>query len=170
MEVRHLYRPDPDRSGLDHSSRGLRMTSTTVTVDVSYGQISVFVSTLRQPFDDWTDRHFAQGFAWRPRSVSFRALVEAEPHSVEIEIADHAGPLSVDAVRVTEVPFEVPANGVIEVASISDSVLLSLPAGRFLLRCELSGPKTIVASECILSLHGKTPHISPSFSQTKICR
>lgn len=116
------------------------MASTIVTVDVSYGQIAVFVSALQQPFNDWADKHVAQGFAWRPGSVSFRTLVETGPHSVEIDVAEHAGAISADAVRVTEVPFEVPPDGVVEVASISDSVPLSLPAGSFLLRCAFLKP------------------------------
>ena len=115
------------------------MSSETVTVEVTYCQIAIFSSALKQPFNDWTDRHVAQGFAWRPGSVSFRTLVEAGPHSVEIAVVEHASAVSADAVRAIEVPFEVPADGAIEVASISDSVPLSLPAGPALLRCEFLG-------------------------------
>lgn len=113
--------------------------ASTSNLEVSYGQLVVFASALRQPFNDWTDQHVAQGFAWRPGSVSFRTLVEAGPHSVEINIVDQVGAVDPDAVRVIEVPFDVPANGAIEVGSISDSVPLSLPSGTFLLRCEFLG-------------------------------
>lgn len=116
------------------------MAFSTATVEVTFGQVAVFASALQQPFNDWTDGHVAQGFAWRPGSVSFRTLVEAGPHSIEICVADHAGLVSADAARAIEVPFEVPADGAIEVGSISDSVSLSLPAGVFLLRCEFLRP------------------------------
>ena len=112
----------------------------TVTVNVSYSQLAIFARALQQPFNDWTDEHVAQGFAWRPGSVSFRTLVEAGLHSVEIHVVDHAGTVSADAVRATEVPFEVPADGEIEVGSISSSIALTLPPGLFLLRCEFLRP------------------------------
>jgi hypothetical protein len=107
-----------------------------VTVDVSHGQLAVFASSLQHPFNDWTDRHVAQGFAWRPGSVSFLTLVESGLHSIEIKLAEHVGALHDDAVRAIEVPFEVPADGAIEVGGILNSVPLSLRPGRCLLRCE----------------------------------
>lgn len=112
------------------------MASTTFNIDVSYSQIAVFLSSLQQPFNDWTQRHVDQGFAWRPGSVSFRTLVESGTHLVQLEVADHAGPVDAAVVRAIEVPFEVPAGGDIEVSSISDSVPLSLPPGHYSLRCE----------------------------------
>jgi hypothetical protein len=114
--------------------------TTKVSVEVSYGQLAVFASSLKQPFNDWTDRHVAQGFAWRPGSVSFRSMVEAGQHSVEIDVANQVGAVHHDAVRAVEVPFEVPADGAVEVGSIADTVPLSLPAGSFLLRCEFLRP------------------------------
>lgn len=110
--------------------------TTTINFEVSYGQLAVFVTTLKQPFNDWTDRHVAQGFAWRHGSVSFRPLVECGPHLAEIEIVDHMRPLHPDTVRAIEVPFDIPADGAIEIGSITETIPLSLPAGSFLLRCE----------------------------------
>ena len=110
--------------------------ASTVKVDVSYSQLAVYASALQQPFNDWTDRHVAQGFAWRLGSVSFRTMVEDGSHLVEIDITDHVGAIHPDAVRVIDTPFEVPEDGKIEIGSIYDAVTLSLPAGSFLLRCE----------------------------------
>jgi hypothetical protein len=115
------------------------MAEVSFDLDVSYSQLSVFWSSLQQPFNDWTQKHVDQGFAWRPGSVSFRTLVEAGWHSVQVDIDDHAGPVSQNAVRVIEVPFEVPVDGNIEIASISNSIPLSLPAGGYSLRCEFRG-------------------------------
>ena len=110
--------------------------ATTISLEVSYGQLAVFASSLKQPFNDWTDQHVLQGFAWRHGSVSFRSMVEAGQYSVEIGVANHVGSVHPDAVRVIEVPFEVPADGAVEVGSIAEAVPLSLPPGPFLLRCE----------------------------------
>lgn len=110
--------------------------ATKIDVDVSYGQLAIFLSSLKHPFNDWSDQHVAQGFAWRPGSVSFRALVEAGRHSVEIDVVQKLGAPKSDALRVVEVPFEVPSDGAIEIGSIAESVALSLPAGTFQLRCE----------------------------------
>ena len=106
---------------------------------VSYGQIVIFARDVRNPFNDWSERHVAQGFAWRPGSVSFRTLVESAEHSVEVEVVDHAFPVATSVIRAIEVPFRVPASGKLEVASVSDSVLIDVPAGSYSLRCELFG-------------------------------
>lgn len=114
------------------------MTTTRFNLEVSHSQIAVFRSSLKQPFNDWTQRHVDQGFAWRPGSVSFRTLSESGPHEVEIGLTDQG--VADAAARVIEVPFEVPADGAVEVATISDSTPLILPAGRYCLRCELFDP------------------------------
>lgn len=107
---------------------------------MAYGQLSIFASSLQQPFNDWTERHVAQGFAWRPGSVSFRSMVESGQHSVEIGIVEHVGDLDPEAVRAVEVPFDVPTDGFVEVGSVAETVPVSLPAGPYLLRCEFLHP------------------------------
>jgi hypothetical protein len=112
----------------------IRMTIT-IKFEVSYSQLAVFASALSQPYNDWSDRHVAQGFAWRPGSVSFRTLSETGSHVVEIDLVDHTGGMHPDRVRAIEVPFDVPDDGAIEIGSIAETVPLALPAGSFLLRC-----------------------------------
>lgn len=108
----------------------------TKTVHVSYSQLAVFDGALSQPFNDWTDQHVAQGFSWRPGSVSFRALVESGLHRIFVRVVQHLGEVEQQALRVIEVPFQVPPGGTVEIGSISDLVVATLPAGRYLLRCE----------------------------------
>jgi hypothetical protein len=112
------------------------------TLNVSYSQVAVFDSSLSQPFNFWTDKHVAQGFAWRPGSVSFCTLAEAGPHSVEVLVTSAEVEVSSDAIRVIQVPFEVPATGAIEVASIADSVPLSIPSQMYALRFECLRPNS----------------------------
>lgn len=135
--------------------------STTFGFELSYGQLAVFASSLKQPYNDWTDQHVSQGFAWRPGSVSFRSMVEAGRHAVEINIANHVGAIHPNAVRVVEVPFEVPADGAVEVGSIEETVPLTLPAGSFLLRCEFMRSTANSEAHVRLTFAKKdTPHFA----------
>lgn len=83
-----------------------------------------------------------QGFAWRSDSTSFRTIVDAAVYDVEIYVLNKQGLVRKNAVRVIEVPFTIPPNEAIEVASISDAFNLNLPPGKFLLRCEFLDKKT----------------------------
>lgn len=113
------------------------MASTSISLFVSYSQLCVFLSELPQPFNVWLQTHVDQGFSWRRGSAGFRTLEESGQHLVDLEVSKHPIETSADAIRVTEVPFDIPVDGNIEVASISDSVAMTLPAGLYTLRCEL---------------------------------
>lgn len=113
------------------------------SVEISYSQFAVFPLGLENPFSDWSNDQVAQGFAWRPESVSFRTILDAGPHDMEIAISD--GPLTIgqNALRVVRVPFRGPADGRIEIASISDGIEADLPPGLYQLQCEfLSEPES----------------------------
>lgn len=104
-------------------------------VEISYGQLAIFDSALEEPFNDWTDRHVAQGFAWRRGSVSFRT-VEEGTHIVHVGVVDKFKTLDESTVRAVDVPFTVPVTGDLEVGSIGGTTPLSLPPGTYMLRCE----------------------------------
>ena len=108
----------------------------TFRVFVSYSQPSVFDPSLANPFNNWTRVHVAQGFAWRPGSVSFRTLSESGVYDVELLLGEGGRPILPYVLRAIEVPFRVPSNGALEVASISDGQRLELPAGPYQLRFE----------------------------------
>jgi hypothetical protein len=107
-----------------------------IAVKVSCGQLAVFERAIQIPFNGWTEKHVAQGFAWRSGSVSFRTLVESGLHDIEIVTTDHCAAVGNESVRVIDVPFEVPANGAIEIGSIADTAPVTLSAGTYRLRCE----------------------------------
>jgi hypothetical protein len=113
------------------------MQSTAVTLEVSYSQLAVFHRGLESPFNEWKDGHVAQGFSWRPGSVSFRTLEWGGTHRVEVVVRETVGSVSSEAVRAIDVPFVVPDDGAVEVASIADSAVVMVPPGLYLLRCEL---------------------------------
>jgi Competence protein J (ComJ) len=99
------------------------------SISVSYQQIAVFLGELDQPFNDWTERHVAQGFSWREGSVSFRTPNDG-PMCVSVGRGGGFSP-SPDAVRVIRVPFVVPSTGGVEVASIADSCELGVTPGLY---------------------------------------
>ena len=100
------------------------------TIDVSYSQIAVFPANLAQPFNDWTTEHVQQGFAWRREAVSFKTLRESGMVEVfwDVKAAVNLRP---DSIRAIGVPFLVPAEGLIEIASITDGHQIQLVGGHY---------------------------------------
>lgn len=107
-----------------------------LTVSVSYAQLSVFDGSLDRPFNDWSEKHVVQGFAWRPGSVAFHTLEDDCDHIVVVSLELGEADPSRDAARVIDVPFEVPASGAIEIGGIFDSTALEFPPGTYQLRFE----------------------------------
>ncbi|MEM7246543.1 MAG: competence protein ComJ [Acidobacteriota bacterium] len=127
-------------------------------VDVSYTQLCVFRADLDEPFNDWEPTHVAQGFAWREGSVSFRTF-ENGGHRVVVREQDDPPSLASETVRAIVVPFDVPEEGRVEVASIADGFELVLPAGPHALTCEIGERKG--ASWCRLTFV-RTEHVEPA--------
>lgn len=98
-------------------------------LQVSYAQIAVFDDQVREPFNDWTDRHVAQGFSWRRGSVSFKTLIDSGNAAVEWSIERRFEPR--DGVRVISVPFSFQSKGCIEIASITDGRKTGIRAGDY---------------------------------------
>jgi hypothetical protein len=128
------------------------MATTSFFLSVSYSQMSVFDSAFDAPFNDWTDRHISQGFAWRDGSVSFRTIEGGGRRLVEVAVLSRDVELSSDAARIIQVPFQVPASGSIEIASIADSIPFKLPSGVYQLRFE-----------CFRQVSGSEPRIKLTF-------
>jgi hypothetical protein len=106
-------------------------------IDVSFLQLAIFGSSLEQPFNSWSDAQFAQGFSWRPDSISFRTL-EDGPHTVTVLFSRELPIPSVAAVRAITVPLEL-SDDEIEISSISDSVRMRALPGRYQILCEFRG-------------------------------
>jgi len=107
---------------------------TAFSLQVAYSQVAVFNGDLSDPFNDWTAAQVAQGFSWRPGSVSFQTRIEAGPVAVDVKTATDAPPLS--GIRVISVPFTVSKAGEVEVASIADGQVLTIPPGDYQLLFE----------------------------------
>lgn len=102
---------------------------------LSYSQLCIFHSSLSQPFNDWSDRNFSQGFSWRDGSASFRALVEDGEHQVNLFVEEPVPEIAENVVRAFRVPFDN-VDGNIEIASISDSAPIEVPSGVYSLQVE----------------------------------
>ena len=105
------------------------------SIYLSYSQFCVFLSSLDQPYNDWSDRSYAQGFAWRLGSASFRSLVDEGNHITNFFINEHVPAISADVVRAFKVPFAVRDRN-IEIGSISDSISLEMAEGDYSLQVE----------------------------------
>lgn len=111
------------------------MAKLAIKLYISYSQVCVFLTSLEEPFNDWSDRNYTQGFSWRPGSASFRALTESGDHQVNIFINESVPSLPETCIRAIKVPFDAD-DGNIEFASISDSTPLKIPAGNYSLQVE----------------------------------
>jgi Competence protein J (ComJ) len=116
------------------------MSSVEFHILVSYSQVTVFDHSLERPFNQWTDKHVAQGFSWRTGSAAFRTISEGGRHLVIVTMGVAEDVRPPNAVRIIDVPFEVPADGTVEIGSISDSSLLEIPSGKYRLRFECYRP------------------------------
>ncbi|AMK76516.1 MULTISPECIES: competence protein ComJ [Methylomonas] len=111
------------------------MSKLGLNIYLSYSQLCIFASSLAQPFNDWSDRNYSQGFSWRPGSVSFRALFADGDHKVNLFINEPIQKLGTECIRAFRVPFES-FDGKIEIGSISDLSPLEIPAGKYSLQVE----------------------------------
>lgn len=111
------------------------MANLVLQVYLSYSQICIYLSSLSNPFNDWSERNFTQGFAWRDGSASFRALTEEGDHKINLFINEPVPDIGNSVVRAIKVPF-ITSDGNIEIASISDSTQFEVPPGKYSLQVE----------------------------------
>lgn len=102
---------------------------------ISNAQIAVFDPDLENPFNDWNDRHYAQGFSWREGSVSF-AIPDGDIAFVEMLAEKDLSHFSGKPSRVILVPFDLPKDHVV-IGSIMDEQTMVLGAGKYQLTFEL---------------------------------
>ena len=107
---------------------------------VSYYQIALFDRNLDDHFNDWRPEHIRQGFAWRPRSVSFGTL-DILNMLIQVQLADTVH-LRSDTVRAIRVPFSVHPGARIDVAVVADKRGVHVPPGEYALTFEHGIDKT----------------------------
>lgn len=123
----------------------------TFTLDISYAQIAVFSPDLENPFNEWTQVQVDAGYAWRSDSVSFRTYSDG-PHRVRLLVAPEFPRPHDAASRMLDVTIDVSGSCQIEVASIAESRVFSLPDGRYRLRFEYLPVSEVGSPLVMLSL------------------
>lgn len=99
----------------------------------SYAQLAVFNPKLTNPFNSWQPHHFAQGFSWRPESVSFRLLDEFGLAQIKVLLSSQIE-IDPEAIRAILVPFSVDLSNVVEIASVDhDSKEVHVSKGEYAL-------------------------------------
>ncbi len=127
---------------------------------VTYSQVAVFLHGMRNPFNDWLPIHVDQGFSWRKGSVSFMTLVETGELRIRFEHST-APKIRDDARGAIQVPFHVPVNERIEIATISEGRVINVPPGSYALLYQ-TGVDSAGAMWCIFSFgpsEGPSPTI-----------
>jgi hypothetical protein len=97
----------------------------------SYGQFMVFDQNVKLPGCDWTDEHFAQGFARRESTACIRALRESGQVNVRASATPYVA--KDEYVRVIAVPFTV-ESGVVVVEGpeeMGTERTIKLPPGNY---------------------------------------
>ena len=99
------------------------------TLEIAYSQIAVFNSGLAQPFNNWTEPHFNQGFVWRPQSVSFRTAARTGKGTINV---DRVGAVQLrgDAVVAISVPFKLDEPS-LEIASVFEGEVVAFEPGEY---------------------------------------
>ena len=128
------------------------MAKLVLKINLSYSQLCIFLSSLAQPFNDWSDRHFTQGFSWRNGSVSFKSIAESGEHKINLFVDEPVPELDSKVVRAFKVPFEI-YDGNIEIASITDSASLDISSGAYILQVEFLATDEKVTPEVNIRLN-----------------
>jgi hypothetical protein len=105
-------------------------------MSISYAFLSIFDAGMEYAFNDWTEQHTAQGFSWRPGSVSFRTMNDWGGRSVINVLDDEKVAVDPDAQRAIVVPFLIGPAGTFTVATIASTRKLPLPSGNYALLFE----------------------------------
>lgn len=71
-----------------------------------YSSLTVILPELPHPFDHWNKIHGAQGFSYRPGSVSFGTIDADDPSPTLVKVRQFYVP-SDETIRVIKVPFKV---------------------------------------------------------------
>ncbi len=101
-----------------------------------YHQLVVFDESTAPTPNDWREQHVAQGFAWRPGTVSFATLGDFGDVRVEVRVADDLEVLP-GALRAIVVPFAVSPPGRVALSDTVNDVTTRVTPGEYALLCEM---------------------------------
>ena len=103
---------------------------------ILYHQLIVWDATAAPVPNDWREQHVAQGFSWRPGTVSFSTLEDLGTLKVEVRVGDELS-LWPDAMRAIVVPFAVSPPGRVDLSDTATDVTTHVAPGEYALLCEM---------------------------------
>jgi hypothetical protein len=121
-------------------------------LEISYSQFAVFNHRVENPFNKWTDDHVKQGFSWRKDSACFRTLMEAGEHIFEVNCLTVLPDLYPSSIRAILVPVPKLTDRKLEIASIGDSKILTIPHETDGLLVQLAPPSSNEPASVIVTL------------------
>jgi hypothetical protein len=86
----------------------------------------------RYPFNNWTNDHVRQGFAWRDKAVSFKTMEDSGDLACYVRVLDSFEEVK-RSLRSIRVPFTIGGDGSVSIAGIMDEKQLKLPTGEYAL-------------------------------------
>ena len=103
---------------------------------ILYHQLIVCDPTAAPVPNDWQERHVAQGFSWRPGTVSFSTLGDLGTLRAEVLVGGElvVGP---EAVRATVVPFAVSRPGLVQLSDTANEETTRVGRGEYARLCEM---------------------------------
>ena len=105
-------------------------------LSIFYSQLIVSDEAIAPVPNDWTERHVAQGFTWRPGTVSFGTLGDRGDLRVEVRVAGDPEVLPA-AARAIVVPFFVSPPGRVALSDCANEETVGVPAGEYALLYEI---------------------------------
>ena len=99
---------------------------------LEYSFVAVSLPRIVHETNNWNSTHGAQGFSWRPGSVSFGTFDADDDALISIELQD-SYISSAAATRIIKVPFQVENDGIILIDPLTQEWHVPIPAGNYAL-------------------------------------
>jgi hypothetical protein len=107
--------------------KGRIMTRLVRQLSLSYSQLNVFNSQLKNPLNNWNSDYVKQGFSWREKSLSFNTILDSGTCNLTLYVDTDF--IQSKYIRAIAVPFTVDENGIIELGSMDDFFQLKILSG-----------------------------------------
>lgn len=124
-----------------------------IELPVFYSQMSVFLSGMNDPYNEWLNHHVKQGFSYREGSISFII-----PKSVKVInlVVERRNEMSDDGDCYTSivVPFRVYGGKGVEIGNVFETVRYLVPDGEHGIALCLKRPSDGRASASIYFVQG----------------
>lgn len=99
---------------------------------LEYSFVAVSLPRLVHEMNGWNRTHGAQGFSWRPGSVSFGTFDADGLRPLSVELRNTYNPPTA-ATRIIKVPFRIEEDGIILIDPLAEEWPVPIPPGTYAL-------------------------------------